>query len=421
VYDDIRTKLVANGVPENEVAFIHDYNTEAQKKELFAKVRSGKVRILFGSTAKCGAGTNIQDRLIALHDLDCPWRPADLAQRAGRIERQGNMNPEVDIFRYVTNATFDSYLFQTVQKKQQFIAQIMTSKSPVRMCEDMDEQALSYAEIKALCAGNPLIAEKMGLDVEVAKLKMLKANHQSQQYRLEDSLRLSFPKQIESEKAYIEGYKADLERLTVNTVNVAEGISPMTIGGSSYGERKDAGAALIDACRGIDVAGQFKVGSYRGFEMSVSFDIFHQEYKCHLKGAMTHTVPLGTDPVGNITRIDNALEKISTTLSGAETQLEALYSQVENAKAELDRPFPQEAELAEKSARLTELDTLLSLDGKDEQPAAEVREGGTPAAIPTKTPLTATHTAARTETKRADEPPDTPPPNKPKKKNNEER
>ena len=381
VYDDIRDKLIAKGVPKEEIAFIHEHNTEAQKKELFAKVRSGKVRVLFGSTAKCGSGTNVQDRLIALHDLDCPWRPADLAQRAGRIERQGNQNPEVDIFRYVTNATFDSYLFQTVEKKQKFISQIMTSKSPVRTCDDMDEQALSYAEIKALCAGNPLIAEKMGLDVEVAKLKMLKANHQSTLYRLEDNLRLNFPKQIETTKAAIDGYKADVSRLEVNTVKVAEGISPMTIGGNSFTERKDAGAALIEACRGIHGTGNEKVGNYRGFEISISFDTFNKEYKCHLKSAMTYTVPLGTDPVGNITRIDNALEKIPATLATAEERLTTLYNQVENAKAELTKPFPQEADLAAKSARLTELDTLLSLDGKEE-PAAdasvEVGADGTP-------------------------------------------
>ena len=377
VYDDIRDKLVAKGVPKDEIAFIHEYNTEAQKKELFAKVRSGKVRVLLGSTAKCGAGTNIQDRLIALHDLDCPWRPADLAQRAGRIERQGNQNPEVDIFRYVTDATFDSYLFQTVQKKQEFISQIMTSKSPVRTCDDMDEQALSYAEIKALCAGNPLIAEKMALDVEVAKLKMLKANHQSQQYRLEDNLRLNYPQQIESAKANIEGNKADVARLEANTLKVLEGISPMIIGGNSYTERKDAGTGLIDACRTIQGVGPTKVGSYRGFDVSISFDTFNKEYKCHLKGTLTHTIALGSDPVGNITRIDNALEKIATNLANSEARLETLYAQVENAKIELAKPFPQEDVLAEKSARLVELDSLLSLDGKEpvaDEPAVEAPE-----------------------------------------------
>jgi N12 class adenine-specific DNA methylase len=415
VYTDIKDKLLNNGVPENEIAFIHDYSTEAQKKELFAKVRSGKVRVLFGSTAKCGSGTNVQDRLIALHDLDCPWRPADLAQRAGRIERQGNQNPEADISRHVTDPTFDSYLFQTVQKKQEFISQIMTSKSPVRTCDDMDEQALSYAEIKALCAGYPLIAEKMGLDVEVAKLKMLKANHQSQQYRLEDNLRLNFPKQIESTKANIEGYKADIERLEINTVRDEEGISPMTIGANSFSERKDAGAALIEACRNIEGIGSDKVGSYRGFEMSISFDTFNKEYKCHLKGAITHTVPLGSDPAGNIIRIDNAFEKLPALLNSAEAKLETLYSQVENAKVELTRPFPQEAELAEKSARLTELDSLLNLDGKDE-PDAEARDGDTPVADANVPLNSVTEKVSQTEFDT-----DKPPQDKVKKKSHDER
>ena len=276
----------------------------------------------------------------------------------------------------------------------------MTSKSPVRTCEDMDEQALSYAEIKALCAGNPLIAEKMGLDVEVAKLKMLKANHQSQIYRLEDNIRLNFPKQIEGTKATIEGYKSDAERLATNTVKALEGISPMTIGANSFSERKDAGAALIDACRTIKGIGPDKVGSYRGFEISISFDTNTKEYRCHLKGAMTHTTALGSDPVGNITRIDNVLERIPALHKDAESKLETLCSQMENAKAELSKPFPQEAVLAEKSARLVELDALLSLDGRDESPD-EARNGEAPAdradaavhtdisavnAAPTKTP-----------------------------------
>ena len=273
--------------------------------------------------------------------------------------------------------SFDSYLFQTLQKKQEFISQIMTSKSPVRTCDDMDEQALSYAEIKALCAGDPLIAEKMGLDVEVAKLRMLKASHKSQQYRMEDDLRLNFPKQIESSKAAIDGYRGDTERIQMNTVIVAKGISPMTIGKSTFGERKEAGTALIEACRGMPGMGPERIGSYRGFEVSISFDAFNKEYKCHLKGAMTYSVPLGTDPVGNITRIDNALERMSDMLRTAEEKLETLYIQVENAKTELTRPFPKEAELAEKSARLTELDTLLNLDNKSE-PDSDTRDDETP-------------------------------------------
>lgn len=415
VYDDIRDKLVAKGVPENEIAFIHDFNTEAQKKELFAKVRSGKVRVLFGSTAKCGSGTNVQDKLIALHDLDCPWRPADLAQRAGRIERQGNNNPEVDIFRYVTEGTFDSYLFQTVQKKQEFISQIMTSKSPVRTCDDMDEQALSYAEIKALCAGNPLIAEKMGLDVEVAKLKMFKAHHQSQQYQLEDNLRLTFPKQIESSKLAIVGYKADMSRLEANTHKGFEGISPMKIGAFNYTERKDAGTALIQSCHNVKGTTPEKVGDYRGFDMYVYYEPLGSEYKCFLKGAMSHTVSLGIDPVGNITRIDNALERIAMTLDGTEANLQTLYSQVENAKLELAKPFPLEDELTVKSARLTELDALLSLDGND-APEEQTREGDAPEVDVPPTPP-----PKKPEAKTDERTPTQLTPSKPKNKSHDER
>ncbi|MCL2604138.1 MAG: DUF3849 domain-containing protein [Defluviitaleaceae bacterium] len=415
VYDDIRDKLVAKGVPENEIAFIHDFNTEAQKKELFAKVRSGKVRVLFGSTAKCGSGTNVQDKLIALHDLDCPWRPADLAQRAGRIERQGNNNPEVDIFRYVTEGTFDSYLFQTVQKKQEFISQIMTSKSPVRTCDDMDEQALSYAEIKALCAGNPLIAEKMGLDVEVAKLKMFKAHHQSQQYQLEDNLRLTFPKQIESSKLEIAGYKADMSRLEANTHKGFEGISPMKIGAFNYTERKDAGTALIQSCHNVKGTTPEKVGDYRGFDMYVYYEPLGSEYKCFLKGAMSHTVSLGIDPVGNITRIDNALERIAMTLDGTEANLQTLYSQVENAKQELAKPFPLEDELTVKSARLTELDALLSMDGND-APEEQTHEGDAPEADIPPTPP-----PKKTEVKIDERTPTQPTPSKSKNKSHDER
>jgi len=370
LYDDIKAKLILKGVPEHEIAFIHNYNTEAQKKQLFANVRSGKVRVLFGSTAKCGAGTNIQDKLIALHDLDCPWRPADLAQRAGRIERQGNKNPEVDIFRYVTEGTFDAYLFQTVQKKQEIIAQIMTSKSPVRACEDMDETALSFAEIKALCAGNPQIMEKMTLDVDVTKLKLLKANHQKQQYRLEDNLRLKFPAQIRSIETDIAAYKADTIRLEANTQMVAEGISPMTIGTTSYTDRKEAGEAMIAACDLSLETGESPTINYRGFDIKVSYNWNEiQEigsYQCKIKGAIALDVALGNDPSGNITRIDNAIEKIPYYLSESEAKLKTLNANVENAKIELAKPFPQEAELAEKSARLTVLDNLLTMKDNEE-------------------------------------------------------
>ena len=363
VYDDIRDKLVAKGIPKEEMAFIHDYNTEVQKKELFQKIRAGKVRILFGSTAKCGAGTNVQDKLIAIHDLDCPWRPADLAQRAGRIERQGNENPEVYIKRYVTEGTFDSYLFQTIENKQKFISQVITSKSPARTCDDMDADALSYAEIKALCAGNPLIAEKMNLDIEVSKLKMLKADHQSQQYRLEDNLLQKFPGDIERMKSVIAGYKADIARLEANTHKPSEGISPMNIGGNIFVDRKDAGTALMVACKKINVhLPEEKVGEYRGFEVYAS----HSAYKVNLKGALSHGVTIGSDPAGNIQRIDNVIEKLPERLQSLEQGLETIYVQVESAKTELAKPFPHEEELASKSIRLTELDAELSLDTPDE-------------------------------------------------------
>lgn len=362
VYDDIKSKLIAKGVPEDEIAFIHDANTETQKKELFAKVRSGKVRVLFGSTFKMGAGTNVQDRLVALHDLDCPWRPADLAQRAGRIVRQGNQNPEVNICRYVTESTFDAYLFQTVEKKQQFISQIMTSKSPVRACDDVDEEALSYAEIKALCAGNPAIREKMDLDIEVARLKLLKSDHQSQHYRLQDDLLQNFPKRITETQGFIASFKADMERLETHTHRSEESISPMEIKGEVFTDRGKAGAALLEACKGISTTQPVKIGSYRGFDMLMSFDSINKEFKVDMKGSMTYGAVLGNDSYGNITRINNAFDKIPQRLQSVEAQLQTLYAQVENAKAELERPFAQEAQLAEKSARLSELDAMLNMD-----------------------------------------------------------
>ena len=362
VYDDIKAKLVARGIPENEIAFIHDANTELQKKELFAKVRTGSVRVLFGSTFKCGAGTNVQDRLVAMHDLDCPWRPADLQQRTGRIVRQGNQNDEVNIYRYCTQATFDSYLFQTVEKKQEFISQIMTSKSPVRSCDDVDEDALSYAEIKALCAGNPHIKEKMQLDIEVAKLKLLKTDHTSQQYRLQDDLLVNFPKRIEAAKGHIAGFNADIARLETNTHKSEEGISPMTIGKKTYTDRGEAGAALLEACKTVKTTERTKIGSYRGFDMIISFDSFNKEFNIDLKGDMTHSAVLGADASGNITRINNAFDKIPQRLASVEAQLQTLHDQMENAKAELDKPFAFEAEFADKSARLAELDAMLNMD-----------------------------------------------------------
>jgi hypothetical protein len=386
VYDDIKEKLVAKGVPEGEIAFIHNYNTDIQKKELFAKVRSGKVRVLLGSTAKCGAGTNIQDKLIALHDLDCPWRPSDLAQRAGRINRQGNNNPEVDIFRYVTEGTFDAYLFQAVEKKQQFISQIMTSKSPVRACDDVDEEALSYAEIKALCAGNPLIAEKMNLDNEMSKLKLLKSQHNSQQYSLQDRILKTYPQNIEAAKGHIEGFKADIARLETNTNLSEEGISPMIINGKTYTDRGEAGAAIMEACKTIKPDISEKIGSYRGFDMYLyRGSYFDSEITCTMKGKMTHATALGSDSFGNITRINNTLDKIPERLNASEADLQNNITQLENAKVEVEKPFAYEAEFNKKSARLTELDALLSMDNKqaeNESPEVTTQEAPKPSKPP---------------------------------------
>ena len=360
VYDDIRDKLIKKGVPANEVAFIHEANTEVRKKELFAKVRSGDVRVLIGSTQKCGAGTNIQDRLVALHDLDCPWRPGDLTQRAGRIERQGNMNDEVDIFRYVTEATFDAYLWQTVENKQKFISQIMTSKSPVRSCEDVDEAALSYAEIKALCAGNPKIKEKMDLDIDVAKLKLLKASHQSNQYRLEDNLLKYFPENIEKNKGYIKGFKQDSKTLSENMPAEGEFL-PMVIKGNAFTDKDKAGTALLDTCKEVKGKEPMEIGCYRGFTMYLSYDGFYNEFHLNLKGAMSHIAKLGTDARGNLTRIDNALANMQSRLKVVTDQLDNLYKQQEAAKSEIGKPFPQEQELKDKISRLTVLDAELNM------------------------------------------------------------
>ena len=361
VYDDIRNKLVARGMPEHQVAFIHEANTEVRKKELFAKVRSGDVRVLLGSTAKCGAGTNIQDRLVALHDLDCPWRPGDLTQRAGRIERQGNLNEEVGIYRYVTEATFDAYLWQTVENKQKFISQIMTSKSPVRSCEDIDEAALSYAEIKALCAGNPKIKEKMDLDIDVARLKLLKSNHQSSQYRLEDNLLKYFPENIEKNKGYIRGFEQDLQTLKAHIPKDGE-FHPMVIKSDSLTDKDNAGAALLEACKEVKGSESVEIGSYRGFSMHLSFDSFNREFQLSLKGAMSHPTKLGMDARGNLIRIDNVLAAMSDRLRAVTDQLENLYNQQSAAKAELGKPFPQEQELKEKTVRLSALDAELNMD-----------------------------------------------------------
>ena len=375
VYSDIRDKLIARGVPAGEIAFIHDADTEVKKKELFAKVRTGQVRVLMGSTAKMGAGMNVQDLLIASHDLDCPWRPGDLEQRSGRIIRQYNTNPEGHIFRYVTEGTFDSYLWQTVENKQKFISQIMTSKSPVRSCEDIDETALSYAEIKALCAGDERIKEKMDLDMDVAKLKLMKANHQSQQFRLEDNLLKYFPEEIERNKGFIKGLEMDMATLEAHP-HPKDGFAGMVVRGDSLTDKDNAGAAILEACKEVKGLEPMKIGNYRGFTMSLSVEGFGQDFILTLKGQMSHRVTLGKDARGNLIRIDNALSDMPKRLQNVHAQLDNLHSQMEAAKAEIGKPFPQEAELAQKSARLAELNALLDIDSRApaQRQASEVIE-----------------------------------------------
>ena len=373
VYDDIRKKLIAAGVPENEIEFIHNADTEAKKAALFSKVRSGDVRVLLGSTAKMGAGTNVQSRLVAVHHLDVGWKPSDMTQRNGRIIRQGNMNKEVKVFNYVTEGTFDSYLFQTLENKQRFISQIMTSKSPVRSCEDVDEQALSYAEIKALCAGNPLIKEKMDLDVQVAKLKVLKADHQSQKFRLQDKLLTKFPADIQETNAHIAGLKADAQLAAAHPQGKEE-FCGMVIKGVAYDEKKTAGERLVLACSELPNAEEKVIGSYRGFELSLRFDAFRTEYQALLKGQRKYTVPLGTDPLGNIIRLDNSLNNFPERINAAENELDTLHQQQAAAQIEVEKPFPQEEELAEKSARLAELNAQLDVDEKSHEPEQDEEE-----------------------------------------------
>ena len=370
VYDDIRKKLVAAGVPESEIEFIHNADTEAKKAALFSKVRSGDVRVLLGSTAKMGAGTNVQSRLVAVHHLDVGWKPSDMTQRNGRIIRQGNMNKEVKVFNYVTEGTFDAYLWQTLENKQRFISQIMTSKSPVRSCEDVDEQALSYAEIKALCAGNPLIKEKMDLDVQVAKLKVLKADHQSQKFRLQDKLLTKFPADIQETNAHIAGLKADAQLAAAHPQG-KEDFCGMTIKGVTYDEKKTTGERLVLACSELPNAEEKVIGSYRGFELSLRFDTYRSEYQALLKGQRKYTVPLGTDPLGNIIRLDNSLNNFPERINSAENELATLHQQQEAAQIEVEKPFPQEEELAEKSARLAELNAQLDVDEKSHDPEQE--------------------------------------------------
>lgn len=361
VYTDIRDKLISRGVPESEIAFIHDADTEVKKKELFAKVRSGNVRVLIGSTQKMGAGTNCQDKLIALHDLDCPWRPGDLEQRKGRIVRQGNQNKEVHIYRYVTEATFDAYLWQTIENKQKFISQIMTSKSPVRACDDIDEATLSYAEVKALCAGDDRIKQKMDLDIEVSKLKLLKSNHRSQQFRMQDDIMTHFPEKIESYERLIAGLKVDGK--TVNEhPHPTDGFSGIEIGGTILSEKEAAGAAILEACKNVTGLEPVKIGNYRGFSMSFTLENFSSQYVLTMKGEISHRVELGKDARGNLIRMDNVLNAIPERIRVAEMQLESVRGQLETAKAEVGKPFPKEDELREKSARLNELNAELNID-----------------------------------------------------------
>ena len=365
VYADIRSKLIAQGVPPEQIAFIHDANSEAKKKELFGKVRSGQVRVLLGSTAKMGAGTNVQDRLVAIHDLDCPWRPGDLAQRKGRIERQGNQNEKVHVFRYVTEGTFDAYLWQTVENKQKFISQIMSSKNPVRSCEDVDEVALSFAEIKALCAGDPRIKERMDLDVDVARLKIMKADYKTKQFRLEDSLIRSFPSEIAKMKEQMESLKADMQTLSAHP-HPDGGFAGMTILTDNLLERENAGAALMEAAKQATGLDPVEIGSYRGFAMSVTLENFGKKFVLTMQGKLRYQAELGSDPKGNLIRLDNALAQMPQRMQSLQTHLEETYHQQEAAKAELEKPWPYEQELRDKTARLIFLDAELNLDVRDQ-------------------------------------------------------
>ncbi len=371
IYDDIRDKLVAKGIPRDQIAYIHEANTEVRKKELFAKVRSGQVRVLMGSTFKMGAGMNVQDRLAALHDLDAPWRPGDLEQRSGRIIRQGNKNKEVHIYRYVTEATFDAYLWQTLENKQKFISQIMTSKSPVRSCEDIDETSLSYAEIKALCAGDERIKEKMDLDVDVARLKIMRASHNSQQYKLEDNMLRYFPEQIEQNKGFIAGFETDWKTLAGHP-HPKDGFAGMEVKGDTLTDKDNAGAAILEAFKDAKGLEPVPIGNYRGFAMNLTVENFGKDFVLTLKGQMSHRVTLGKDAKGNLVRIDNALNAMAERKQNVDAKLANLYAQMETAKAEIGKPFPQEDELRQKSARLAELNAELNID--DRTPAEQLAE-----------------------------------------------
>ena len=363
---DDREKLIKKGVPPEEIAYIHQANTEKQKADLFAKVRSGQIRFLLGSTFKMGAGTNVQDRLIALHHLDCPWRPSDLSQREGRIIRQGNQNEKVKIFRYVTESTFDAFCWGLIESKQKFIGQVMTSKSPVRSCEDIDDTALSYAEVKALATGNPKIKEKMQLDMDLAKLKLAKSNHDSQRYRLEDKITRDYPAQIAVLKERIEGYEKDIVILEANMPKDKDSFL-MVINGKTFSDKKEAGTAIIDFCKQLRLGtADNAIGSYAGMKLSVRFDTFYERFKLSIRESLTYTIDVGSDPIGNITRINNALEGIPESLKETREKLQTVEKQLENAKTEVQKPFEKEEELNTKLKRLSELNAELNMDIKDD-------------------------------------------------------
>ena len=367
IYDYLKESLIQYGIPAEEIAFIHDAKTDAQRDALFKEMRTGKKKVLIGSTDKCGTGVNVQTHLVAMHHVDCPWPPSDLQQREGRIIRQGNENPEVEIYTYVTENTFDSYLYQMVEGKQKFIGQVMTSKAPARSADDIDETALSYAEVKALCTGNPYIKEKMDLDIGVQRLKMLKASHLSQRYALEDKIAKVFPDQIAALEQKISGYKSDIELREAQTMPNEDGFSSMEVEGTAYIEKKAAGSALLAAAHNMTSPDAIPIGMYRGFAMVLSFDTFAKEYRLNLKGQLSHSISLGTDLFGNIQRIDNMLAGLESDLRQCEAQLDNARVQLSNAKAAVNKPFPQEDELKTKLARLDELNILLNLDKRENE------------------------------------------------------
>ena len=376
VYDDIRQKLIARGVPADEIKFIHEADTEAKKLELFKKVRRGDVRILMGSTQKMGAGTNVQNKLAASSDLDCPWRPSDLEQRLGRSIRQGNENAEVHIYRFVTEETFDAYLYQLVEGKQKFASQIMTSKSPVRSCEDIDETALSYAEIKMLATGNPHIKEKMDLDIQVQKLRLLKSSFLSEKYALEDKIIKYFPQQIAVKTELISALESDLATAQEHPKPADDRFVGIEVKGAFCSEKAEGGQKIIDACQQMNSPDPITLGKYRGFGLELSFDTMERTYKVKIRGAASRTISLGTDPAGNITRIDNAIEKISDNLEAVKAELEGLEKQFEVAKEEVKKPFSKEQELKEKTDRLNVLNGLLNVDKRDNELADDAPDEG---------------------------------------------